>query len=207
MSGRLTSLPTRLPAVLALVAAAGLVSACGAGAHGPQYQERATITGIDADLPGGLVVGNAYIAAPAVKGDTADVVFTLSVLSGTGGSITAVRSTLTDQVTLQRVDPTGRLTTLDAATVAAGGTQTPHIYVARLKNINADLPAASFTDVTFSVSSGADTTLTLPVIRPGQLAIGPAGIPVAVLDHPTGGAKADTSESHPGSDESASATP
>ena len=206
MSGRLT-LPTRLPVVLALAATAALASACGAGAHGPQYKERATIPGIDVDLPGGLVVANAYVAAPAVKGGTADVIFSLGVLSGAGGSITAIQSPLSEQVTLQSVDPSGRLATVDAAQVTADGSQTAHIYVARLKDLAADLPPASFADVSFVTDGGADTTVSLPVIRPGQLAIGPGGIPVAVLDHPTNTVSADTSESNPGSDATASATP
>jgi hypothetical protein len=207
VSGRRTSHPTRLLASLAAVATAALVSACGAGAHGPQYKERATIEGIDADLPNGLVIGNAYVAAPATRGQTANVIFTVSVLRGSGGTITAVRSPIADQVVLQSVDPSGHLTTQAAASVAADGSQTPHVYVARLKGLSVDLPPASFTDVTFAVAGEADTTLSLPVIRPGQLALGPGGIPVAVLDRPSGTVSADTSESNPGSDESPSATP
>ncbi|HVU71673.1 MAG TPA: hypothetical protein VHE83_01810 [Mycobacteriales bacterium] len=206
MSGRLT-LPNRLPAVLALAATAALASACGAGAHNPQYKETATITGVDADLPGGLVIGNAYVTQPAPKGGTATVVFSLGILYGQGGSITSVTSPLSQDVTLQSVDPAGKLAPADAASVVADGSQTPHVFVARLKSLTADLPPASFASVTFGVAGQDSTTLSLPVIRPGALALGPGGVPLAVLDHPSQAVAADTSEANPASEAPASTTP
>jgi hypothetical protein len=205
--GRRSTHPTRLLVLPVAVGAAALaLTACGAGAHGPQYKERATTQGIDATLADGLVIGNAYVAAPAAKGDTANAVFTLGVLNGAGGSITSIASPVATSVAIQSVLPEGRLDTVDTASVTADGSQTPRIFIVRLNGLTSDLAPASYAALTLTVNGASTTTLDLPVLRPGQVQLGPAGVPVTVLDHPDGGTLSDTSIAAPASSAAARAT-
>ena len=66
-----------------------------------------------------------------------------------------------------------------------------------LNKVTQDLPPASYADITLAVNGQSDVPLSLPVLRPGQVSIGPGGIPDVVLDHPPGEVSADTSQAGP----------